>query len=68
MYKRQGLLRRELQKKTRHVPVRQLMQRLPSLLPKLKPCLLMSPLSVAQYLDAGHSQFDVVVFDEARCV
>lgn len=25
----------------------------------------MSPLSVAQYLDAGHSQFDVVVFDEA---
>ena len=28
-----GLLRRELQKKTRHVPVRQLMQRLPSLLP-----------------------------------
>lgn len=60
-----GLLRRELQKKTRHVPVRQLMQRLPSLLPKLKPCLLMSPLSVAQYLDAGHSQFDVVVFDEA---
>ncbi|CAB3626284.1 DUF3320 domain-containing protein [Achromobacter dolens] len=60
-----GLLRRELQKKTRHVPVRQLMQRLPSLLPRLKPCLLMSPLSVAQYLDAGHSQFDVVVFDEA---
>ncbi|MDH0736061.1 DUF3320 domain-containing protein [Achromobacter spanius] len=60
-----GLLRRELQKKARHVPVRQLMQRLPSLLPRLKPCLLMSPLSVAQYLDAGHSQFDVVVFDEA---
>ncbi|MDH0525026.1 DUF3320 domain-containing protein, partial [Achromobacter xylosoxidans] len=57
--------RRELQKKARHVPVRQLMQRLPSLLPRLKPCLLMSPLSVAQYLDAGHSQFDVVVFDEA---
>ncbi|MGF7133086.1 very-short-patch-repair endonuclease/DNA polymerase III delta prime subunit [Paraburkholderia sp. EB58] len=60
-----GLLRRELQKKTRHTPVRQLMHGLPSLLPKLKPCLLMSPLSVAQYLDAGHAQFDVVVFDEA---
>src|SRR5690606_20402814 len=29
------------------------------------PCLLMSPLSVAQYLDAAHSSFDVVVFDEA---
>jgi very-short-patch-repair endonuclease len=25
----------------------------------------MSPLSVAQYLDAGHAQFDVVIFDEA---
>ena len=25
----------------------------------------MSPLSVAQYLDAGHAQFDLVVFDEA---
>src|SRR5690606_33270532 len=46
-------------------PIRQLVQNLPTLLPKLKPCLLMSPLSVAQYLDAAHAQFDVVVFDEA---
>ena len=60
-----GKLRRELQKQRKHLPVRQLMQGLPTLLPKLKPCLLMSPLSVAQYLAAGHSQFDVVVFDEA---
>lgn len=60
-----GRLRRELQKQRRHMPVRQLVQGLPTLLPKLKPCLLMSPLSVAQYLDARHAQFDVVVFDEA---
>lgn len=60
-----GRLRRELQKQRRHMPVRQLVRGLPTLLPKLKPCLLMSPLSVAQYLDAGHSQFDLVVFDEA---
>lgn len=60
-----GKLRRELQKQRKHMPIRQLVQSLPSLLPKLKPCLLMSPLSVAQYLDAGHAQFDVVVFDEA---
>jgi very-short-patch-repair endonuclease len=38
---------------------------LPTLLTKLKPCMLMSPLSVAQYLDPAHAQFDVVVFDEA---
>lgn len=60
-----GRLRRELQKQKRHMPVRQLVQGLPTLLPKLKPCLLMSPLSVAQYLDARHAQFDLVVFDEA---
>jgi very-short-patch-repair endonuclease len=60
-----GLLRRELAKKARHIPVRQLISRIPSLLPRLKPCVLMSPLSVAQYLDAAHSGFDVVIFDEA---
>jgi very-short-patch-repair endonuclease len=60
-----GKLRRELQKQRRHMPVRQLVQNLPTLMPRLKPCLLMSPLSVAQYLDAGHAQFDVVIFDEA---
>lgn len=60
-----GRLRRELQKQRGHAPVRQLIRGLPTLLPKLKPCLLMSPLSVAQYLDAGFAQFDLVVFDEA---
>nr|GEY26972.1 hypothetical protein [Tanacetum cinerariifolium] len=60
-----GRLRRELQKQRKHLPIRQLMRGLPTLLPKLKPCMLMSPLSVAQYLDPAHAQFDVVVFDEA---
>ncbi|OZB76251.1 MAG: DNA helicase [Thiomonas sp. 14-64-326] len=60
-----GKLRRELQKQRRQLPVRQLVQGLPTLLPKLKPCLLMSPLSVAQYLDSSQAQFDLVVFDEA---
>ncbi|MDB5869829.1 MAG: hypothetical protein JWP96_2161, partial [Polaromonas sp.] len=60
-----GRLRRELQKKSRQIPVRQLVRGMPTLLPRLKPCLLMSPLSVAQYLDAGYAPFDLVVFDEA---
>lgn len=60
-----GRLRREMQKQRRHLPIRQLVQALPTLLPRLKPCLLMSPLSVAQYLDAGYAPFDLVVFDEA---
>ena len=60
-----GRLRRERQKQRGHMPVRQLVRSLPTLLPRLKPCLLMSPLSVSQYLDAGYAQFDLVVFDEA---
>ena len=60
-----GRLQRELQKQRRQIPVRQLVHGLPTLLPRLKPCLLMSPLSVAQYLDAGYAPFDLVVFDEA---
>ncbi|MFO0520472.1 MAG: DUF4011 domain-containing protein [bacterium] len=60
-----GRLRREMQKQRRHLPIRQRVQALPTLLPRLKPCLLMSPLSVAQYLDAGYAPFDLVVFDEA---
>lgn len=60
-----GKLRRELQKQRKHMPIRQLVQNLPSLMTRLKPCLLMSPLSVAQYLDASHAQFDAVIFDEA---
>lgn len=60
-----GKLRRELTKQRNHTPIRQLIKNLPTLLSKLKPCLLMSPLSVAQYLEAGHQPFDVVIFDEA---
>ena len=60
-----GILRREIAKKTRHIPVRQLLSRIPNLLPRLKPCVLMSPLSVAQYLEPSHAVFDMVIFDEA---
>lgn len=60
-----GILVKELRKKSRHMPVRKLFERLPNVLSRLKPCVLMSPLSVAQYLDAGVPAFDIVVFDEA---
>jgi len=60
-----GILRREMGKKIRHMPVRQLVKEAPDALMTLKPCLMMSPLSVAQYLSADHAHFDVVIFDEA---
>lgn len=59
------ILQRELQKKKRHMPLRKLVSSLPALLPRLTPCFLMSPLSIAQYLQAGQTQFDVIIFDEA---
>ncbi len=64
-----GILNRQLKLKRRHMPVRRLIASLPNLLPRLKPCFLMSPLSVAQYLDTADdgtsTPFDLVVFDEA---
>ena len=60
-----GLLARELQKKRRHKPLRQLLSALGEELPRLTPCVMMSPLSIAQYLPADAARFDVVVFDEA---
>lgn len=59
------VLQREITKKKRHMPVRRLIESMPSLLLQLTPCLLMSPLSIAQYLAAGKVTFDLVIFDEA---
>ena len=60
-----GVLARELQKKMRHLPVRQLVSQMGDSMLTLTPCLMMSPLSVAQFLPADQSMFDLVVFDEA---
>lgn len=60
-----GILRRELEKKARHKPLRQLIGEAPTAIPTLTPCLLMSPLSIAQYLPVELPPFDLVVFDEA---
>jgi very-short-patch-repair endonuclease len=60
-----GTLQRELMKKRRHMPIRRLFEKIPNVLSRLKPCLLMSPLSVAQYLSLDFPTFDLVVFDEA---
>ncbi|WP_459931932.1 DUF3320 domain-containing protein [Fundidesulfovibrio butyratiphilus] len=60
-----GILNRELQKKKRHMPLRQLITALPNILTRVTPCFLMSPLSIAQFLSAQQALFDVVVFDEA---
>ena len=60
-----GVLAKELQKKTRHIPIRSLINQLGESLLDLCPCLMMSPLSVAQFLPSDFKGFDLVVFDEA---
>ena len=60
-----GLLKRECEKRARQKPVRMLLEQIPTLAPILKPCFLMSPLSVAQYLPPDAAPFDLIVFDEA---
>ncbi len=60
-----ALIQREIEKQKRHIPVRQLMLRAGTALQALKPCFMMGPLSVAQYLSPGGLTFDYVVMDEA---
>ena len=59
------LINHEIGKKRRHVPIRQLIYRAGGALQSLKPCFMMSPLSVSQYLEPNAISFDVLVIDEA---
>ena len=63
-----NILKRELAKQRRLLPVRKLFGMIPNLIMTLKPCLMMSPLSVSQYLEADNYKFDTVIFDEASQV
>lgn len=63
-----GILLKEVNKKNRHLPLRKLFSRIPTVLQRLKPCLMMSPLAVSTYLDNSEIQFDVVIFDEGSQV
>ena len=62
------VLQREIQKRARHKPIRQLLKEAGSVIQDLKPVFMMSPLSIANYLDTDSVQFDLVVFDEASQV
>ena len=64
-YTQKRLLVHEANKQRRHIPIRQLVKRSGGAIKALKPCFLMSPLSVAQYLGPGDIHFDLVIMDEA---
>ena len=58
-------LRKEAEKQRRITPLHKLFKKVPSLILKLKPCFMMSPLSVSYFLDSEMYNFDLVIFDEA---
>jgi len=63
-----GILAREFNKKRRHLPIRQLVAQAGNAIQSIKPVMMMSPLSIANYLPPGKLQFDLVIFDEASQV
>ena len=60
-----ALIENEISKKKRFVPMRALAERSGKALQELKPCWMMSPLAVAQYLPRGTVEFDLCIIDEA---
>ncbi len=60
-----GTLANQFTRRKGHMPLRKLFEKMPNVLTKLTPCIMMSPLSIAQYLPAEMEPFDIVIFDEA---
>lgn len=60
-----ALLEHEIAKQKRFVPVRALLAQAGKSIQALKPCFMMSPLSLAKFMKAGSLSFDILVIDEA---
>ena len=63
-----AILKRELNKQRRLMPLRKLFMAIPNLVTSLRPCFMMAPLSVSVFLEAQSYDFDLVIFDEASQV
>jgi very-short-patch-repair endonuclease len=58
-------LRNEFTKQTRHIPIRRMLSRAGQAIQAMKPCFMMSPLSLAKFLPPRIMNFDLIVIDEA---
>jgi very-short-patch-repair endonuclease/DNA polymerase III delta prime subunit len=63
-----AIIRNEINKKRRNLPIRQLMDQAGRAIQAIKPVFMMSPMSIANFLPPGKLDFDVVIFDEASQV
>jgi very-short-patch-repair endonuclease len=60
-----ALIEHEIGKQRRHIPIRELLRRAAKAARAAKPCFMMSPASVAQFLPASNEVFDLAIVDEA---
>jgi very-short-patch-repair endonuclease len=60
-----GVIKGEFAKKRNHMPIRKLLKHAAPAIQAAKPVFMMSPLSIAQFLEAGSIEFDILVMDEA---
>jgi very-short-patch-repair endonuclease len=58
-------LRKEIARQRRHAPLRRTMKLAGAAIRAIKPCFMMSPLTVAQLVEGSLPSFDLVIFDEA---
>jgi very-short-patch-repair endonuclease/DNA polymerase III delta prime subunit len=63
-----GIVQHELKKRKNHKPIRRLIKEAGRAIQAIKPVFMMSPMSVAQFLDPTSTNFDLLVFDEASQV
>ena len=59
-----SILRHEINKKGRYLSIRKIMKLAGPVVQKIKPVMMMSPLSISSYLDRNIT-FDLIIFDEA---
>ncbi len=60
-----SILKKVIKNGGRGMSIRRLFESIPTLLRRICPVMLMSPISVAQYIDPAYPKFDFVIFDEA---
>ena len=63
-----NVLKSEFNRKARHMPIRKLMQEAGLAIQAIKPVIMMSPMSIANFLPPNSIDFDLVIFDEASQV
>lgn len=63
-----GIIRGEIRKKRRHKQIRRLLTDAGHAVQAIKPVFMMSPISIAQFIEPGVLEFDLLVIDEASQV